>query len=63
MNLERVVWRHSLRFWFLVLNLIGNALLLHGSLLYVQFGTRAGELLLGATLTIWCVLVLAIPDK
>ncbi len=63
MNLERVVWRHSLRFWVLVVNLMGNALLLHGALMYVQFGTRAGELLAGAGLTIGCILVLAIPNK
>ncbi|MCA1560533.1 MAG: hypothetical protein LC753_18650 [Acidobacteria bacterium] len=63
MNLERVVWRCSLRFWFLVLNLTGNAFLLHGALLYVQFGTRLGELLAGAVLTVACNLILAIPNR
>lgn len=63
MNLEREVGGRSLRFWGLVLNLIGNVLLLHGAVRYLMNGAPIHEMLVGAVITAACLVVLSLPGE
>ena len=53
----------SVRAWGLILNFIGNALAVYGAIGFIQDGSRLLILIIGAGLTIVCLLVLAKPSK
>lgn len=51
------------RAWGLILNFIGNALAVYGAIGFIQDGSRLPILIIGAGLTLVCLLVLAKPSK
>jgi hypothetical protein len=51
------------RVWGLILNFIGNALAVYGAIGLFQDGSRLPILIIGAGLTLICLLVLAKPSK
>jgi hypothetical protein len=53
----------SVRAWGLILNFIGNALAVFGAIGFIQDGSRLPILIIGAGMTIVCLLVLAKPSK
>ncbi|MBI2834940.1 MAG: hypothetical protein HYX76_11005 [Acidobacteria bacterium] len=63
MELERTIGPLRLRVWILVVNLVANALLLHGAVRYASDGTNLVELVAGATMTSVCIMLLALPSK
>ncbi|MGH7717740.1 MAG: hypothetical protein ACREON_02695 [Gemmatimonadaceae bacterium] len=60
---ERRVAGVSLRLWGLILNLLGNVLLVHGAVRYVAAGTNFYELVAGVVMTVLCVVALSIPNR
>ncbi len=51
------------RAWGLILNFIGNALAVYGAIGFMQDGSRLPILVIGAGLTVICLLVLAKPSR
>jgi len=62
-DLERRCGPWSLRVWGLIVNLLANALALFGLVGFLRDGTHLAPLILGATVTLACVLVLATPSR
>lgn len=63
MDLDRRYGIWTGRVWGLILNLIGNTLALYGLVGFLRDGTHLLPLILGALMTITCVLVLATPSR
>jgi len=62
-DLDRRYGRWPLRVWGLVLNLFGNGLAIYGALGVIGDGSRIPHLIIGAGITIICILFLAKPSK
>ena len=62
-DLDRRYGIWTVRVWGLILNLIGNTLALYGLVGFLRDGTHLLPLVLGALITVACVLVLAIPSR
>jgi len=61
--LNRKFGPFSLRVWGLILNFIGNAFMLYGAVGLVKYGSRLALFITGTAVTVFCVAVLALPDK
>ena len=62
-DLNGRLWLLPVRAWGLILNFIGNALAIYGAIGFIRDGSRLSILIIGAGLTLVCLLVLAIPSK
>ena len=62
-DLERRYGPWSLRVWGLIVNLLANALALYGLVGFMRDGTHLVPLVLGTSVTLACVLVLATPSR
>ena len=62
-DLDRRYGIWPLRVWGLIVNLMANALALYGLVGFVRDGTHLVPLVLGAIVTLVCVLVLATPSR
>ena len=63
MDLDRRYGFCTARVWGLILNLMGNTLALYGLVGFLRDGTHLLPLVLGALITVVCVLVLATPSR
>ena len=63
MDMDKKIGPWSLRVWGLVLNFVGKALAIYGAIGVLHGGTRWPWLLLGGSLTLLCILVLARPSR
>ena len=62
-DLDRRYGIWSLRVWGLIVNLMANALALYGLVGFLRDGTHLLPLVLGAMVSITCILVLATPSR
>lgn len=60
-NLDRRLGPLPLRAWGLIVNFIGNALAIYGAIGIIRDGSRLPILIIGAGLTVFCLLLLAKP--
>ena len=60
-DLERQIGPWSVRVWGLILNFLANTLALYGVAGVLRDGSRWPILVMGITVTVVCVLVLACP--
>jgi hypothetical protein len=62
MKLDKKIGPWSIRVWGLVLNFFGNAVAIYGAIGFIHDGSRLPLLILGAVITLTCILVLARPS-
>ena len=63
MDLDKKLGPWTLRVWGLILNFFANALAVYGAIGVIHDGNRWLWLLLGGSLTLLCILVLAKPSE
>ena len=63
LDLEKMIGPFSLRVWGLILNFIGNALMLYGAAQYIKGVSSPLIMIIGIVITVVCILVLAKPQK
>ncbi len=61
MHLNQRIGPLTLRTWGLVLNLVGNVLLLHGAVTFLTGGAGPLEMAVGGAVTAACLFILSAP--
>ena len=62
-DLEKRLGPFNFRVWGLIINFIGNGLLLYGAANYINGIHGPSLMVVGTIITFVCILILAIPQK
>lgn len=62
-DMDRRLGPWPARVWGLILNFVGNALAIYGAIGYIRDSSRLPCLIIGAAITLVCLLFLAIPSR